>query len=326
MPADWQSAGLRYYNLDCFFRHRFGQRVWKISLDGGFGCPNRDGTVAQGGCVFCDPESFSPSRRQGLASITAQIEDGVQALQRRHNVGRFVAYFQPGTNTYAQVDRLSALFREALAHPHVVGLVVGTRPDCFPEDVLDLLTELAGQTWLCVELGLQSIHDRSLTWMNRGHDFAAFLDAVERLKQRKISIGAHVILGLPGETRQDMLATAWAVARLGIDSVKLHNLYAVKNTPLADMVIAGKLTLPSFDDYVAMAVNFLEELPPDCVIDRLSGDSPPGYLIGPRWCLNKGAIRAAIEKELERRDSRQGGKLSPGAASPGVTRRCRKRM
>jgi radical SAM protein (TIGR01212 family) len=305
-PADWRAAGLRYFSRNFFYRQRFGGPVWKISVDGGFGCPNRDRTLGARGCVFCDPSSFSPSRRSGLAAIADQIEQGLQRLRTRHGVDRFVAYFQPATNTYAPVDRLAGLYRQALSHPGVVGLVIGTRPDCVPDDVLDLLAELSQQTWLSVEYGLQTIHDRTLDWMNRGHHYNAFLDAVHRSRRRRLVIGAHVILGLPGESPEDMVATARELARLRIDSVKLHNLHAVRHTPLAEMVLRGEVRLPELDEYVGYAVDFLEELPPNCVIDRLAGDAPPQYLVAPNWCLKRSAVRAAIEAELQRRDTWQG--------------------
>jgi len=279
-----------------------------VSIDGGFGCPNRDGTVGVGGCVFCNPLSFSPSRRRYTASITNQLSEGIQLVGRRYRVDRFVAYFQPATNTYAPVQHLRKAYQEVLSHSKVVGLIVGTRPDCVADDVLDLLAELSEQIWLSVEYGLQTIHNRSLDWLNRGHHYDAFLDAVKRSHRRGLRIGAHVILGLPDETRQDMLATARELARLKIDSVKLHNLHAVKGTPLADLVAAGKVTLPGRDDYIDCVVDFLEELSPDCVIDRLSGDAPPEYLVAPEWCREKAAVRAAVEAELERRDTWQGRK------------------
>ncbi|NUQ64100.1 MAG: TIGR01212 family radical SAM protein [Pirellulales bacterium] len=304
--ADWRAAGLRYHSLNHFFTGKFGRRVWKVSIDGRFGCPNADGTVATGGCIFCNIRSFSPSRRLRTASITEQLAQGTQRLEQRHGVDHFIAYFQPATNTYAPVDRLRSLWEEAVGFPGVVGLAVGTRPDCVPDEVLDLLEAFSARTWVCVEYGLQTIHDRWLDWMNRGHHYDAFLDAVERTRRRGIDIGAHVILGLPGQTREEILATAREVARLRLHSVKLHNLYAVRNTPLADQVLAGEVVLPQRDEYVGYVADFLELLPPECVIDRLSGEAPPEYLVAPQWCLDKQAVRSAIEKELKRRDSWQG--------------------
>jgi radical SAM protein (TIGR01212 family) len=304
----WRAAGLRYHRLSHFFRLRFGCRVWKVSVDGGLGCPNVDGTVGTDGCVFCNVNSYSPSRRLAPASITDQLNRGIQRLRQRHDVDRFLAYFQPATNTYAPAGRLRELWEEALRHPNVLGLIIGTRPDCVPDDVLDLLAELSRRTWLSVEYGLQTIHDRSLDWLNRGHHYDAFLDAVERTRPRKLRIGVHVILGLPGETPDDMGATARELARLKIDSVKLHNLYVARETRLARAWAHGEIPLLDRDQYVGRVVDFLERLPPDCVIDRLSADAPEAYLLAPDWCRDKSAVRWAIEAELVRRNTWQGGK------------------
>jgi hypothetical protein len=310
--AAWRAAGLRYHRLSHFLGAEFGCRVWKVSVDGGLGCPNVDGTVGTGGCVFCNVASYSPSRRLPEASITDQINQGIGRVRRRHRVDRFLAYFQPATNTYAPVERLRKLWEEALAHPDVDGLIIGTRPDCVADDVLDLLAELSRRTWLSLEFGLQTIHDRSLDWLHRGHHYDAFLDAVERTRRRGLRIGVHVILGLPGETRDDVLATARELARLKVDSVKLHNLYVARRTALARGWEAGQITLPDRREYVGWAVDFLEQLPPDCVIDRLSSDAPPEYLLAPDWCRDKSDVRRAIEAELVGRDTWQGRQYGAG--------------
>lgn len=303
---NWRSAGLHYFSYNFFLREKFRERVQKVSLDAGFTCPNVDGTVAVGGCVFCDNRSFSPSRRVPRVAIRGQLEDGIRRLKWRYNVNKFLAYFQPATNTYAPVERLRPLYEQALEHPQVVGLAIGTRPDCVPDETLDLLAELAGRTYLSVEYGMQTSHDRSLDWMNRGHHHAAFIDAVERSRNRGFEICAHMILGLPGESHDDMLATAREVARLQVDCVKIHNLYAVKNTPLAEWVERGEVTLMERDAYVQTVVDVLELLPPTCLVERVSGDAPPKYLVAPGWCLDKPALRAALEAEFERRDTWQG--------------------
>jgi radical SAM protein (TIGR01212 family) len=241
-----------------------------------------------------------------MRSITAQIEEGASRLRVRHGVGRFIAYFQPSTNTYAPVAQLRALYEEALSCPGVVGLAIGTRPDCVPDDVLDLLAELAKRAWLVVEYGLQSMHARSLAWMHRGHDFASFLDAVARSRKRGLAVGCHAILGIPGETRDDMLATAKAIAPHGLHSIKLHNLYAVRDTRFGEEVLRGEVRLPSRDEHVGWVCDFLEQMPPGCVVDRISGDAPREYLIGPDWCLDKDGIRKAVSAEFRRRGTRQG--------------------
>ncbi len=304
--CSWREHGLRYFAYGFYLRRRLGFRVRRISLDAGFTCPNVNGSVAIGGCTFCDNRSFSPSRRQGRRPIAEQLEQGIQRLSRRYECEHFMAYFQPATNTYASVERLRQVYEEALAHPRVVALAIGTRPDCVPDDVLDLLSELAERTYLSVEYGVQTMHDRSLDWMNRGHHHDAFLDAMQRSTNRGFEICAHVILGLPGETRQDMLATASELARVGIDAVKIHNLYAVRNTRLAEQVASGEVQLMERDQYISTLVDFLERLPPEVIVDRISGDAPPEYLIGPIWCQDRPGVRAALDAEFRRRNTWQG--------------------
>lgn len=314
--AAWRRAGLPYYSYSFYLRRKFGgRRVQKVSLDAGFTCPNVDGTVALGGCTFCDNRSFSPSRRVPRQHILDQLDDGIRRLKHRYEVDQFIAYFQPATNTYAPVERLRTVYEAALSHPKVVGLAIGTRPDCVPPDVLDLLQKLGIRTYLSVEFGIQSIHDRSLDWMNRGHHHDATIDAIERSRGRGFEICGHVILGLPGEMRADMLATAREVARLKLDAVKIHNLYAVKRTPLAEQVAEGAVTLMSRDEYIAVLVDFLELLPPKMVVERISGDAPPDYFVGPSWCLDKPGVLLALRQELKRRDTWQGKRYDAEAAS-----------
>jgi len=280
--------------------------VQKVSIDAGFTCPNVDGSVAKGGCNFCDNRSFSPSRRVPKQDIRDQIDDGISRLKRRYKCKHFTAYFQPATNTYAPVEKLRRLYDQALSHPDVVAMAIGTRPDCVAPDVMDLLSEYAERTHLSVEYGMQTIHDRSLDWMNRGHHHDSFVDAVERSRGRGFEVCAHVILGIPGESYDDMMATAREVARMNIDSVKLHNLYAVKNTPFGEEVERGEAELMERDDYIRTLVDVLEILPPTMIVERISGEAPPDYFIGPSWCLDKPAVRLALQQELEKRDSYQG--------------------
>jgi radical SAM protein (TIGR01212 family) len=298
----------RYYPFSRFLRERFGGRVWRVTVDAGFTCPNVDGTVTTGGCVYCDNRSFSPNRRLPRTDVRTQVRRGIEILGRRHGAERFLAYFQAATNTHAPVDRLRKLYDLALDHPQVVGLAVGTRPDSVPDPVLDLLQEYARDRYVCLELGLQSRHDRSLDWMNRGHHFDAFVDAVARCQGRGLDLCAHVILGLPGESTDDMLETADALAELPVQAVKIHNLHVVRDTPMEAMYHAGTVPMLSRDAYVAVVCDFLERLPSDVVIHRLNGDAPPDYLVAPAWCLEKPALLAAIDAELTRRDSWQGKK------------------
>lgn len=296
----------RYYPFSRFLRERFGQRVYRVTVDGGFTCPNVDGSVAVGGCVYCDNRSFSPNRRQPRIPIREQVIRGIEILQKRYKAGQFIAYFQAATNTYAPVEKLKRLYDEALDHPLVVGLAIGTRPDSVPDPVLDLIQEYAHDRYVCLELGLQTIHDRSLDWMNRGHHFDAFVDAVQRCQGRGLDLCAHVILGLPGESQEDMLATADVLAALPLQGVKIHNLHVVRDTPLEEMYKAGEVRLFELAEYVQTVCDFIERLPPQMVLHRLSGDAPPDYLVAPQWCLDKPALLRSIQGELIRRDSWQG--------------------
>lgn len=309
---DWRAAGLRYFAYNFFLRRKFGHRVQRVSVDAGFTCPNVDGTVTTGGCTFCDNRSFSPSRRLPRRSISEQIDEGIRRMQARYRCEHFMAYFQPATNTYAPVERLRDVYEQALAHPRIIGLAVGTRPDCLPDDVLDLLTKLARRTYLSVEYGMQTMHDRSLDWMNRGHRHEAFVDAMQRSRGRGFDIGAHLIVGLPGESREDVLASARELVRWEADAVKIHNLYAVRNTRLADQLQRGEVRLLERDEYLDTLIAILERLPPRVVVERISGDAPREYFVAPAWCLDKVAVRAALEAELCRRDTWQGRRLSEG--------------
>jgi uncharacterized protein len=300
------TAERRYYPLSRFLRQRFGGRVFRVTVDAGFTCPNVDGTVAVGGCVYCDNRSFSPNRRLPRTSIREQVRRGVAILQKRYRADRFLAYFQAATNTYAPVDKLRRLYDEALDHPQIVGLAVGTRPDCVPDPVLDLLQSYPRERYVLLELGLQTMHDRSLDWMNRGHHYESFVDAVQRCQGRGLDLCAHVILGLPGESHADMLATADALAGLPVNGVKIHNLHVVRDTPLETMYRAGEVRMLEMPAYVELVCDFLERLPPTMVIHRLSGDAPPDFLVAPAWCLNKPTLLRSIEAELIYRDSWQG--------------------
>ena len=304
------ATGRRYRTFSRFLRERFGTRVHRVTIDAGFTCPNVDGTVAIGGCVYCDNRSFSPNRRLPRSTIAEQVERGIAILSERVGADRFIAYFQAATNTYAPVDKLRRLYDEALRHPQVIGLAIGTRPDCVPDPVLDLIEGYARERYVCLELGLQTIHDRSLDWMNRGHHYDAFVDAVQRCQGRGLDLCAHVILGLPGETHADMMATADALTVLPVNAVKIHNLHVVPNTPLADDYQQGKVKLFEFEEYVGVVCDFLERLRADIIIQRLNGDAPPDYLVAPQWCLDKPRLLRAIDAELERRGTWQGARIA----------------
>jgi len=294
----------RYADLRSFLQRRFGCRVHKITLDAHFTCPNLDGSKAIGGCIFCHQGSGHSTL--GALSVAEQLARGKAYLRRRHKAERFLAYFQRYTNTYAPVETLRHLYDEALAVEDVVGLVVGTRPDCAPDPVLDLLEEYARRTYVAVEYGLQSIHDRTLERVNRAHGSAEFVDAVHRTAGRGIHICAHVMLGLPGETRADMLATARAIAALPLDGIKIHLTYVLKHTVLGDMYLQGQYRPMEITEYVETVCDVLERLPPGMVIHRLTGDPPRDLLLAPQWAPHKWQVLNSIDAELIRRESFQG--------------------
>lgn len=284
----------------------FGVRVHKISVDAGFGCPNRNGGREGPGCLFCDPGGSGAVGIERQLCVAEQLELGKEVMLRKYRAGKFMAYFQPFSNTLAPVSQLRALYDEALAIKDVVGLAVGTRPDCLPSDVLDLLAEYHRRTYFWLELGLQSSHDRTLDWLQRGHDYATFARAYHEAKCRGLRVCVHVILGLPGESREDMLATADVLAELQVDGVKLHLLHVLKMTPLGDLYAHGKIELLGLDEYVELVVDVMERLHPGTQIHRLTGDGPRDQLLAPLWSLNKWEVLNAIDAEFARRGSRQG--------------------
>ncbi|MEL6104853.1 MAG: TIGR01212 family radical SAM protein [Planctomycetota bacterium] len=304
----WQREGLVYNAFGAALRRRFGGRIQRVSIDAGFTCPNVDGAVARGGCNFCDNRSFSPSRRVRLQRVSEQLRRGIESVRQRYKrVDGFLAYFQPATNTYAPVDQLEEVYRLALSEqPDVVGLAVGTRPDCVPDSVLNLLQSLAVDRYVSVEFGMQTMHQPGLDWMNRAHTHAHMINAIERSRERGFECCVHIILGIPGETHEMMMQTAEEVARLGFDAVKLHNLYAVEGTPLGEQVQRGEIKMMEREDYVQTVVDFLERLPAEMIIERISGEAPAGYLIAPAWCAEKSILKLDIEKEFRRRGTRQG--------------------
>ncbi|MBT1074797.1 TIGR01212 family radical SAM protein [Geobacter grbiciae] len=296
----------RYTAFSDELRHIFGCRVQRISIDAGFTCPNRDGAVGTGGCIFCGGKGSGSFGIRPELSVARQLAHGKEFLARRYGAARFLAYFQAYSNTYAPVERLRSLYDEALSVPDVAGLIVGTRPDCLPPEVLDLLAGYARRTYFWLELGLQSPLDRTLALINRGHDFAAFADAVARSREWGIRVCAHVILGLPGESREEMLATAEILNGLGVEGVKLHQLHVMKGTALEEMYLRGEVRCLERDAYVDIVCDFLERLDPRIVIHRLVGDAPADHLVAPDWSLRKGEVLDAVDAELTRRGTRQG--------------------
>ena len=302
-------AGLPYLDLNTHLRSRFGTRVQKISLDAGLTCPNRDGRVGAGGCLYCNSRGSGTGAAARGLSLTAQLQQGLARLQERYRATKFIAYFQSFSNTYAPVAQLRELYNEVLAFPEVVGLSLGTRPDCLEDEVLELLAAYARQRLLWLELGLQSAHDETLKALNRGHDVACFTRAVDRAASRGLEVVAHVILGLPGEGPGEMVATAAYLARLPLQGVKIHLLYVVKGSTLAGLYQEGAYTCLTEEQYVRLVVDFVELLPPEFVIHRLTGDPHPQELLAPDWCLNKARVLGRIRDEFARRASRQGSRM-----------------
>jgi radical SAM protein (TIGR01212 family) len=302
----------RFNSFNRALREIFATRVYKIGLRLDFTCPNRDGTVAVGGCIYCNNASHTPQDYRPRTSVTVQLEKGAQAIQKRHKAEKFIAYFQSYTNTYDSTSKLEKIYREALEFPGVVGLAIATRPDCLPDATLDLIRSLSKQTYLWLELGLESMYDRTLAWANRGHDLRAYIDAVERAKKRELRICTHLILGFPGESRQEMLATSHLLNYLGIDGVKLHNLHVIKNTALEKLYRRGEVPLLSRDEYVSLVVDFLERLNPNVIVHRLSGETYRAITVAPDWSIDKIGVHNRIYKEMESRDTWQGRFFSRG--------------
>ena len=307
-PFPHSDTNRRFYTFDYFLRQKFGGKVAKIPLDGGFTCPNLDGTRGVGGCIYCSSRGSGDFAPEARLTVTEQFQQGVASLSDKWKPVGFIPYFQAHTNTYGPVDRLRALFEEALAQPGVVGLSIATRADCISPAIADLLREIAGKTFLTVELGLQTAHDRTAERINRCHTFAEFLRGYELL--RGVDVCIHLIEGLPGEDHGDMMETARRVAELRPFAVKLHLLHVLKETALADLWEKGEYTPMELADYVRAVCDTLEVLPPDTVIERVTGDGPPDILLSPLWSRKKFVVMNEIDKELVCRDSWQGKKFT----------------
>lgn len=304
-PEFWNNTK-RYYDLKSFWRNRFGCRAYKLPIDAGFTCPNRDGTVSEGGCIYCDGRGSRLRQAGPLPSVSDQIRRGKEYYRTHRNAGKFIAYFQTFTNTYGPIEKLRALYDEALAEEDVIGLSVGTRPDCVPEEVIYLFQVYAKHTHVWLELGLQSIHDRTLRFINRGHSAEVFIDAVKRASEKNVHICTHIIVGLPGETREDMLETARVIATLPIQGIKIHLLLALRGTKMGDLYEQGEISLMERDDYVQIVCDILEILPPEMVIQRLTADGYRDIFLAPQWAVNKMDVLNTIDRELERRNTFQG--------------------
>jgi hypothetical protein len=303
----------RYRDYNTYLREIFGGRVQKIPLDAGFTCPNRDGTISRGGCIYCDRRgSGSGAMTERAESLDEQIVKGMDRARKKYGACRFIAYFQSFTNTYGPVPRLRDLYDRSLKHEGMVGLSVGTRPDCVDKEVLKLLASYKERFLVWLELGLQSAHDTTLLQINRGHDVACFDRAVAEAHENGLNVCAHVILGLPGESREMMLETALHLAGLEVEGVKIHALYVVAGTPLAEAFEREGYRCLEREEYVELLLDFLERLPPAVVVQRLTGDPMPAELVAPLWVREKAKTLNLIAKRFEERDSWQGKSLDIG--------------
>ena len=295
----------RYYSLDYYLKQTFGEKVYKVALDGGMTCPNRDGKLDTRGCIFCSAGGSGDFAAPRCDSVTEQINRAITGIQKAKSAGnKFIAYFQSYTNTYAPVDYLRTLFTEAISHPSIVGLSIGTRPDCLPEDVLDLLGELNQIKPVWVELGLQTCHEKTAVFIRRGYPLSVFEQAVSDLKKRNLQVIVHTILGLPFESREDILETIDYISSKPVDGIKLQLLHVLKGTDLADYL--GHFHTLSMEEYTDLVITCLEHLPQDIVVHRITGDGPKNILLAPLWSGNKKASMNQINQELKLRDTWQG--------------------
>ena len=304
MDSFWN--GKRYHSLNYFLREKFGEKVFKISLDGGFSCPNRDGKISNGGCLFCSERGSGDYAGDRELSITKQFNNIKEMMAHKWKSGKYIAYFQAYTNTYAPIDELRRKYEEALNQEDVVAIAIATRPDCLDDEVLDLLEEINNRVYLWIELGLQTSNDVTSKKINRGYKLEVFEKAMKNLKERNIDVVVHDILGLPGETKEDMLNTIDYIANSGARGVKFHLLHLMKQTPMVKVYEKGELEFLSQEEYIDLITKGIAMIPKEMVVHRLTGDAPRELLIGPMWSLKKWEVLNSIDKALEDNDLWQG--------------------
>ena len=295
-----------YYDYGTWIRHRFPFRVQKISIDAGFTCPNRDGRISTGGCIYCDNRTFNPAYCQRQDSITQQLEAGKQFFARKYPEMKYLAYFQAYTNTYASISHLRQLYEEALSVKDIVGIVIGTRPDCVSDKLLDYLEDLNRRTFLIVEYGVESANDDTLRRINRGHSFAQSRLAIEKTHQRGILTGAHIILGLPGEDAQENLRQAPLISSLPIDILKIHQMQIIRDTRLADEFELEPFHIYSVNEYIELIANYIQRLRKDLVLERFVSQSPKELLITPQWGLKNHEFTDLLNNYLKNHQIHQG--------------------
>ena len=296
----------RYHTWNYYLRNTFGEKVFKVSINAGFTCPNIDGKVSFGGCTYCSKEGSGDFAGNPKDNLIKQFDDITKMMHKKWPNAKYIGYFQAFTNTYAPVDVLKEKYETILELDDVIGLSISTRPDCLEDDVVEYLGELNERTNLWVELGLQTIHDSTSKLINRGHDYDEFLKGLEKLKSKNIKVIVHIINGLPGEDYNMMMETAKAVANMGVDGIKIHLLHVIKDTPMEKMLKKGMLTLMSQEEYINLVCDQLEILPETMIVHRLTGDGKRDELVGPLWSLKKWEVLNAIDDELKKRNSYQG--------------------
>lgn len=300
----------RFNSYSNYFKREFGGRVQKLTIDAGFTCPNRDGTVATGGCTYCNNDAFNPSYCTPSKSITQQIDEGIEFHAVRYRrADRYLAYFQAFSNTHAPLDKLVKLYTEALANPKIIGLVIGTRPDCVDEQKIDYFQELSKKYYIALEYGVESCYNKTLELINRGHNFEKSVWAIEETHRRGIKTGAHIIFGLPGESREEMMAEAAILSKLPLNTIKFHQLQIIKGTTmeLQYQQNPSMFNLFGMEEYFNFMVDFLEQLNPNFVVERFTGEAPPQYLATPPWGnYRTDQLMVMLEKILEQRNTWQG--------------------
>lgn len=296
----------RYRAYSRFLREKFGCRVHKVSVDAGFTCPNRDGTLGKGGCTYCDNSSFRPETANRCKPVGEQVAEGIEYLKSRYRAQKFIVYFQPFTNTYAPLDDLIPLYESAIEHPDVVGLSVGTRPDCVDEGKIAWFEKLAQTHFVTLEYGLESVDDATLKRIHRGHTFQCWVDAMKLTRNRGIFLCTHIIFGFPWETRDQIVRTAEVLSGHGLDFLKIHHLHVVRGTLMADQFWKNPFPLFTLEEYADLVIDFLERLSPEIWVERLFGSAPEKQLVGPVWGKSKVEIQRFIEKRFAERDTCQG--------------------
>ena len=303
--------GKPYHSFDYMLKERFGEKIYKVALNGGMTCPNRDGTLGNRGCIFCSAGGSGDFAGNRQDSITQQIEKQASSIRQKRGVAKFIAYFQAYTNTYAPVDYLRKIYTEAISHPDIVAVSIGTRPDCLDKDILQLLDELNQKKPVWVELGLQTIHKTTAQYIRRGYPLSCFEQAVSELRKRNLDVIVHTILGLPGENRNDILSTIEYLNHQDIQGIKLQLLHVLKETDLADDYLAGKFQVYTMEEYLDLVIDCLEHLNPEIVIHRLTGDGPKDLLIAPLWSSAKRTVLNTLHRKCKLQHSFQGKKYKP---------------